>query len=155
VTTLQTFKELEQAGWMARAAAYDGSFALVTNQATRPILSSFGALQGKRLLDTACGPGHLAGAAAQQGAMAEGLDFAGAMVAEAIRHHPQVTFKEGDAERLPYGDGQFDCVACAFGLLHMEHPERAVAEAYRVLRRGGRYAFTVWCTPAQGAISSH
>lgn len=148
--TLQTFKELEQAGWVARAAAYDGSFARVTNQAIEPILNSFGALEGKRLLDVACGPGRLAGAAAQRGALAEGLDFAATMVAEATRRHPQLTFTEGDAEHLPYDDGRFDCVACAFGLLHMERPESAVAEGYRVLRRGGRYTFTVWCTPAQG-----
>jgi ubiquinone/menaquinone biosynthesis C-methylase UbiE len=146
----KAFKELEQTGWTARAAAYAESAALITNQAIEPILNSFGALPGKRFLDVACGPGHLAGAAAQHGAVAEGLDFAGTMVAEATRHHPQVTFREGDAERLPYDDGCFDYVACAFGLLHMERPESAMAEAYRVLRHGGRYTFTVWCSPAQG-----
>jgi ubiquinone/menaquinone biosynthesis C-methylase UbiE len=148
--TPQTFTALEHAGWLARAAAYDGSFALVTNQAIAPILDSFGALKGKRLLDVACGTGHLAAAAAQRGAVAEGLDFAGTMVAEATRHYPQVTFTEGDAQNLPYNDGLFDYVACAFGLLHMERPERAIAEAYRVLQDGGRYTFTVWSAPAQG-----
>lgn len=150
MTTPTTFKELEQAGWMARAAAYDESAALITKQAIEPILNSFGASPEKRLLDVACGPGHLAGAAAQRGALAEGLDFAAAMVAKATRHYPRVTFTEGDAERLPYDTERFDCVACAFGLLHMERPESAVAEAYRVLRHGGRYTFTVWCSPAQG-----
>jgi SAM-dependent methyltransferase len=47
-------------------------------------------------------------------------------------------------------DDYFDCVACAFGLLHMERPESAIAEAHRVLRHGGRFTFTVWCSPAQG-----
>ena len=150
LTTQKSFKELEKAGWTARAAAYDGSFAQVTKQAIAPILSSFGPLPGKRLLDVACGPGCLAGAAAALGAAAEGLDFADTMVAEAIRRYPQVIFREGDAERLPYDDGRFDRVVCAFGLLHMPHPESAVAEAYRVLRPGGRYTFTVWCAPAQG-----
>jgi hypothetical protein len=31
----------------------------------------------------------------------------------------------------------------------MQHPEKVMEEAYRVLRSGGRYAFTVWCTPEQ------
>ena len=150
MTTQKSFKELEQAGWTARAAVYEGSFAQVTKQAIEPILSSFGPLSGKRLLDVACGPGRLTGAAAARGAVAEGLDFAATMVAEATRLYPQVTFREGDAERLPYDDGRFDGVVCAFGLLHMAHPESAVAEAYRVLRPGGRYTFTVWCDPEQG-----
>ena len=147
---MATFKDLEQAGWASKAAAYNQSFALITNQAIEPILNTFGALQDKRLLDVACGSGRLADAAAQRGALAEGLDFADTMVAAARHHHPQLTFTQGDAERLPYDDRHFDAVACAFGLLHVEHPERAVAEAYRVLRAGGRYTFTAWCSPAQG-----
>jgi SAM-dependent methyltransferase len=36
-----------------------------------------------------------------------------------------------------------------FGLLHLERPEAAIAEAHRVLVPGGRYAFTVWAPPAR------
>ena len=64
--------------------------------------------------------------------------------------YPAVPFKEGDAEQLPYGDASFDAVACGFGLLHMAQPERVIKEAWRVLKRGGRYTFTVWCSPDQG-----
>src|SRR5262245_12224806 len=35
----------------------------------------------------------------------------------------------------------------SFGMLHLGKPELAIAESYRVLRRDGRYAFTVWDTP--------
>jgi len=63
---------------------------VVTNQAIAPILNSFGALQGQRILDVACGTGRLAAAATQRGALAEGLDFAGAMVAEATRQYRQI-----------------------------------------------------------------
>jgi SAM-dependent methyltransferase len=108
-------------------------------------------LRGKRLLDVGCGTGHLAAAAAKRGAETEGIDFASAMVAAAAANYPEVGFIKGDAEDLPYEDECFDCVACSFGLLHMQHPEEVMKEAYRVLRSGGRYTFTVWCAPEQGS----
>jgi demethylmenaquinone methyltransferase/2-methoxy-6-polyprenyl-1,4-benzoquinol methylase len=43
-----------------------------------------------------------------------------------------------DAERLPFGDGYFDCVTVAFGLRNMTHKEAALAEMARVLKPGGR-----------------
>jgi SAM-dependent methyltransferase len=39
-------------------------------------------------------------------------------------------------------------VVCSLGILHLPNPEKAVAEAHRVLKPGGRYAFTCWTPPA-------
>ena len=69
------------------------------------------------------------------------------MVVEARRRHPAIEFREGDAEALPFDDGRFDAVVMNFGMLHLAHPDTAIAEARRVLRPGGRYAFTVWAAP--------
>jgi SAM-dependent methyltransferase len=148
--TIKTFKELEYEGWEQRAAAYEDLFTIITRQAIGPILGRLGEISNKHLLDVACGPGHLVGRASEQGAMTVGLDFSQAMVKQAALNYPQVSFLLGDAEVLSYPDRHFDVVTCAFGLMHFENPESAMAEAFRVLQHGGRYVFTVWCSPQEG-----
>jgi SAM-dependent methyltransferase len=148
--TAKTFRDLEHEGWVARAVSYGDVFTKITGQAIDPILASVGNLPGKRLLDVACGPGDLTAAAARRGATCEGIDFAATLVELATARHPGITFREGDALQLPYPAGAFNAVVCSFGLLHVENSDRAIAEARRVLKQGGRYAFTVWGSPEQG-----
>ncbi|HXZ21720.1 MAG TPA: bifunctional demethylmenaquinone methyltransferase/2-methoxy-6-polyprenyl-1,4-benzoquinol methylase UbiE [Pseudolabrys sp.] len=50
-----------------------------------------------------------------------------------------VTFEQANAEELGYPDRHFDCVTIAFGIRNVPRIERAIAEAYRVLRHGGRF----------------
>ena len=142
-----TFKEMEHSGWHAKASAYDALAGQVTKQAIDELLDAAGVAARMRLLDVACGPGYGAGAAAARGAKAVGVDFAEDMVGEAIKNFPSAEFQVGDGENLPFEDSSFDAVVCPFGLLHMPEPEMAVREAFRVLRSGGRYAFSVWTTP--------
>ena len=145
-----TFRDLEHQGWLERADAYRGIFGQITSQAIDPILDTYGDLGGQAFLDVASGTGELAAAAAARGARADGVDFAATMVRVANGAHPKVTFHEGDAERLPFPDASFDAVSCSFGLLHIQDAERAIAEAFRVLRPGGRYTATSWCGPDNG-----
>lgn len=145
----RAFHEFEQTGWERAAEFYSDAFGGLTAQTAGPLLDIVGAFQGTRLLDVASGPGFIAGAAAARGAAVVGLDFSAAMIAEARRRLPALTFREGDAEALPFDAERFDAVVMNFGLLHLARPDAALAEAHRVLRAGGRYAFTVWASPEQ------
>jgi SAM-dependent methyltransferase len=100
-----------------------------------------------RVLDVASGPGTVAAAARALGARPTGVDFSTRMVALARQEHPELTFQQGDAEALPFGDASFDAVAINFGVLHLARPDTALAEARRVLVANGRCAFTVWANP--------
>jgi len=141
------FHDFEQAGWNSTADKYDRSLGSVTRAFSESLLDAAGVQKGTRVLDVATGPGYVAGAAATRGAEAIGLDFAPNMVAEARRLHPHVMFQEGDAEALLFPGESFDAVVISFGMLHVSRPELALAEVRRVLRPGGRLAFTVWGNP--------
>jgi SAM-dependent methyltransferase len=141
------FHEFERAGWEKAATEYDRRFGELTMQSIGPLLDAAGAAPGLRLLDVACGPGYVAAAAARRGSSVVGVDFSAAMVAMASASNPELEFQEGDAEKLDLSDCSFDAVVMNFGMLHLERPESAIVEAFRVLRPGGRYAFTVWDLP--------
>lgn len=147
MTGFGTFREFEQAGWEKAAAEYDRRFGELTMQAAGPLLDAVGAAPGVRLLDVACGPGHVAAAAARRGSSVVGVDFSSEMVAQASAQYPDLEFLVGDAEKLDSEDESFNAVVMNFGMLHLAHPEEAIAEAFRVLHPGGRYAFTVWDVP--------
>lgn len=150
-----SFKQFEHDGWDEVSGTYHDSFGKFTRQAATPLLDAVGAEKGTRLLEVACGTGTVAAAAAERGAAAVGLDFVASMVEEAHRLHPGVEYREGDAESLPFGDATFDGVVCNFGMRHFPHPERAMAEAFRVLVQGGWFAFTDWFPAERGKESLH
>jgi ubiquinone/menaquinone biosynthesis C-methylase UbiE len=123
-----SFRDAELEGWDRKAGYWDDSVGLVTLGVIGPLMEAVEAGPGVRFLDIACGTGALAAAAARRGAETIGMDFAPNMIAEAIRRHPGIDFRVGDAEAIPLADASVDAVTCSFGMLHMERPERVLDE---------------------------
>ncbi|MBL4783602.1 MAG: methyltransferase domain-containing protein [Porticoccaceae bacterium] len=163
MTAVDNFKDLELKGWNQKARDYGDFAGQITRQVVEPLLDAVKVTAGTVFLDIATGPGYTAGAAQARGAIATGVDFSSAMIDEASRNYPSALFYEGDAEHLVFPSGFFDAAACPFGLLHMADPDKAISEAWRILKPGGKFAFTVWAPPEKhaffelvlGAIARH
>ena len=138
------FTEFEYKGWERVAEKYDSTWSTSTRQFIGPLLDAAGVSAGMRVLDVGCGPGYVSAAAAERGANPSGLAFSSEMIAIAKRMFPKIEFRQGDAQTLPFEDVSFDRVVANFCLLHLSNPERAMTEANRVLKAGGRFAFTTW-----------
>jgi len=148
----RAFWAFELAGWEYAAEPYQRHWGSLTRQAIPSLLAAVGAISGVRLLDVASGPGWVSAAAHARGARPLGIDFSPNMVHLARQFTPSLSFVVGDAEELPLRASSVDAVAINFGLLHLGRPERAVEEAFRVLRPGGRVGFTVWAPPEEAVV---
>ena len=149
-----TFGDFELAGWQdeATAAEYDRHLSLVTTQSAEALLDDAGVGTSHRVLDVATGAGYVAAAAARRGAQPLGIDFSATQVRLARERYPDLRFEQADAEALPFEPESFDAVVNAFGFCHLPHPDRALKEAFRVLKPGGRMAFSVWDLPERTLV---
>jgi SAM-dependent methyltransferase len=150
-------------GQVTRSAAeiYEEFFvpALFEEWAPR-VAAAAGIRPGHKVLDVACGTGVMAREAARRaspGGEVAGLDRNPGMLAVARRQAPEIAWREGLAEDLPYEDSSFDAVVSQFGLMFFDDRTRALQEMVRVLRPGGRLVVAVWdgleTTPGYAAMT--
>jgi ubiquinone/menaquinone biosynthesis C-methylase UbiE len=102
---------------------------------------------GQRVLDVACGTGVLAREISRRVGPSRsvvGLDSNEGMLAVARRKAPEIDWRLGKAEALPFEDGGFDGVLSQFGLMFFEDRTTAIKEMMRVLRPRGHLAVAVW-----------
>jgi SAM-dependent methyltransferase len=130
------------------AAAYDRLLVpAVLEPWTRLVADAADIRAGQRVLDVACGTGVLTQtAAARVGAngSAIGLDINPGMLSVAARNAPEIEWRQGEADSLPFKDASFDAALSQFGLMFFASKEAALREMSRVLVRGGRLAVAVF-----------
>jgi ubiquinone/menaquinone biosynthesis C-methylase UbiE len=102
-----------------------------------------------RVLETAAGTGIVTRAMAaalppQVEIVATDLNEAMLDLAQTKLQAPNVTWRQTDAQALPFDDSSFDAVVCQFGVMFFPDKESAFREALRVLKPGGRFLFNVW-----------
>lgn len=147
------FHKFEHDGWtkLSVVEGYEHGFGQLTVGVIEALLDAARVQERTHLLDIATGPGYVAAKAVERGGNVIATDFAEGMIEEARKLHPVIEFRVADAQALPYAGDRFDAVTINFGLLHFSDPDRALKEAFRVLKHGGRLAGTVWCTPDRAA----
>jgi SAM-dependent methyltransferase len=150
---LQGFKAFEAEGWGKRAETYGDLLGTMTARVAESLLDAAAVRHDMRVLDIATGPGYAAERAAARGAHPIGIDIAEGMLAVARRRQPELEFRWGDAERLPFEDASFDAVVGGFVLNHLPDPERAIEESVRVLAARGTIAFSVWDRPQRNRLN--
>ncbi len=103
---------------------------------------------GDRVLDVAAGNGNATLAAARQFAEVTSTDYVAALLERgkerAKAERLDVTFREADAENLPFADGSFDIVLSTFGVMFTPNQVKAASELSRVVRKGGRIGLANW-----------
>jgi len=96
-------------------------------------------VEGKRVLDAACGEGYGARRLASKARQVVGVDLSEQAVAHASARYPvpNLTFQQADCSQLPFPSGHFDCIVSFETLEHLENQQEMVKEFRRVLAPDG------------------
>jgi len=154
ITTPMSPTDLDALKTRQRAMWGSGDFGVIgtTLQITGEMLCEAVDLRaGSRVLDVAAGNGNGSLAAARRWCDVVSTDYVPALLADGQRRAAaerlNITFKEADAEQLPFEDASFDVVLSSFGVMFAPNHSRAALEMLRVCRPGGRIGLANW-TPA-------
>ena len=125
------------------APNYDLLFTTIFYQAIHKRLLEYVKLPDyAHVLDLGCGTGRLLHRLASQFPTLKGigLDLSTEMLRQARQgnqYRERLIYQQGNAESLPFADGQFEAVFNTISFLHYPNPEQVVLEVSRVLRQGG------------------
>ncbi|HEY3250259.1 MAG TPA: methyltransferase domain-containing protein [Ignavibacteria bacterium] len=139
--------EMQGQIWGARARDW-ADYAEATS--TDIFNSVFGLLpikKGTSLLDIGCGAGAFCQMASERGANVTGFDASAELLKIARERVPHGDFKDGDMEKLPYPDAEFDVITGLNSFQFAENKVNALREARRVAKNGGKVMMLVWGNP--------
>ena len=129
--------------WGDHAAIYDTEIDRVIGRGSREAI--YDRLRGLRglgnVVEFGCGPGYFTRAIAKNATFVTAVDISQEMLDRAnanLAGVENVAFKKENVERTTFPPDTFDTVFTANVVQVLEHPERALREAYRVLKPGGR-----------------
>jgi SAM-dependent methyltransferase len=143
--TLEEIKAKQQVTW---SSGDYGKIAWITQPLSEVLIDAVDLRPGADLLDVATGTGHVALAAARRFARATGIDYVPALLEvarrRAVSEGLDVTFTEGDAEKIPFPDASFDYVLSTIGAMFAPNQEKTASELIRVTRPGGTIGMINW-----------
>jgi SAM-dependent methyltransferase len=118
------------------------------------VLDAAAVTAGTRVLDVGCGSGLTLVLAAERGAEPSGIDISAGLLGVARERLPGADLREGDMETLPFADAAFDAVLGVNAFQFAGDPARALREAARVVRPGGRVVASLFAAPerSQGTV---
>ena len=135
-------------GIWASGAAYEPYIGRWSRLVAREFLAWLAVPPNARWLDVGCGTGALSATVLDTTCpeAVTAIDFSDGFVAYARGHvtDPRASFRQADAQALPFGAATFDAAVSGLVLNFLPQPERAVAEMARVTRPGGTVAAYVW-----------
>lgn len=103
---------------------------------------------GSAVLDVAAGNGNATLAAARRWCDVTSTDYVPALLerarARAAADGLTITFREADAEALPFPDASFDVVMSTFGVMFTPDQDKAASELLRVCKPGGKIGLANW-----------
>ncbi len=144
---IQPHNERPAAVWSAGGKDYDRVSSGIADSIEHCVLR-LDPRPGERILDLSTGTGWTSRVVARRGATVTGVDIASELLATArIKAETEelpIDYRLGDAESLPFEDGEFDAVVSTCGIMFASRPEAAAGELARVCRKGGRIALTTW-----------
>jgi ubiquinone/menaquinone biosynthesis C-methylase UbiE len=142
---LAALKTRQQAAWSSGNYAIVGSTLQIVGE---ELCEALDLKAGSKVLDVAAGNGMVTLAAARRWCEVTSTDYVPALLelgrARAEAEGVSVTFKEADAENLPFADASFDVVLSTFGVMFTPNQDKAAAELLRVCRRGGQIGLANW-----------
>jgi len=130
----------------SQAEHYDRFMGRYTPPLATALADAAGVDAGMRVLDVGCGPGGLSSElAGRVGAeRVAAIDPAAQFAAACAERNPGADVREGVAEELPWGDGEFDAALSSLVIGFMRDPDRGIREMARVTRPGGTVAVCMW-----------
>jgi len=142
---LEALKARQRAAWSSGDYAIVGTTLQIVGE---ELCEALDLRAGQRVLDVAAGNGNASLAAARRWCEVVATDYVPALLERAreraAAERLDITFREADAEALPFPDSSFDVVVSTFGVMFTPDQEMAASELTRVVKSGGKIGLANW-----------